>query len=311
MESHEVLGNNLDNDDFLQQLLLSAGQDGAVPGQSINKDAPNAKSVAPVPGFCLKTKFEGRDEKAFINVCQSDQLPKPLPITDEKLAEIIQAMEADDEPSGEFRVPMSLGEPHAEVDNSGHGCTAYDVVVHPDFLTEVNQRQMLLGFFIGIVLQGLEHKYNIELNRQWKILKNRRFVGTLPEQRVRASSKPLIMEMNSEENHNSVHSQSSQKKSFKDKPVEKRGKAPEFTILAEPPSGHPDFLVAEIQLPDVRSAASLTLDLGEDRILLETRSDIYFLDIYLPYNIDQDDCGSQFNKKTKVLTITMPVQPKY
>jgi hypothetical protein len=49
------------------------------------------------------------------------------------------------------------------------------------------------------------------------------------------------------------------------------------------------------------------LDIGEDRIVLNTRSGIYFLDIFLPFNLNQDECGAQFDKKTQVLTITMPV----
>jgi len=47
-------------------------------------------------------------------------------------------------------------------------------------------------------------------------------------------------------------------------------------------------------------AASLTLDIGEDRILLETRSNVYRLDIYLPFLLLQDDCTAQFNRGTKV-----------
>ena len=44
----------------------------------------------------------------------------------------------------------------------------------------------------------------------------------------------------------------------------------------------------------------MTLDIGEDRILLETRSNVYLLDIFLPFNIVQEEVGAQFNKKTKV-----------
>jgi len=47
-------------------------------------------------------------------------------------------------------------------------------------------------------------------------------------------------------------------------------------------------------------AASLTLDIGEDRILLETRSNVYHLDIYLPFLLIQADCVAQFNRRTKV-----------
>jgi len=47
-------------------------------------------------------------------------------------------------------------------------------------------------------------------------------------------------------------------------------------------------------------AASLTLDIGEDRLLLETRSNVYRLDIYLPFLLIQADCVAQFNRRTKV-----------
>lgn len=50
-------------------------------------------------------------------------------------------------------------------------------------------------------------------------------------------------------------------------------------------------------------ASSLTLDIGEDRLLLQTRSNTYLLDIYFPYNVIQEDCGAQFDRKSKVNAI--------
>ena len=55
-----------------------------------------------------------------------------------------------------------------------------------------------------------------------------------------------------------------------------------------------------------KSAASLELDVGEDRILLQTRSNVYHLDIWLPQNIVQEECGAQFNRQTKVKHIQPP-----
>lgn len=52
------------------------------------------------------------------------------------------------------------------------------------------------------------------------------------------------------------------------------------------------------------------LDIGEDRILLGTRSGLYHLDIYLPFQMNEEECGAQFDKKTKLLTITIPVIQK-
>jgi len=49
-----------------------------------------------------------------------------------------------------------------------------------------------------------------------------------------------------------------------------------------------------------KTAKTLTLDLSPDRIVLSTRSNIYFLDIWLPIEIDPDECGAQFDKATHV-----------
>lgn len=54
----------------------------------------------------------------------------------------------------------------------------------------------------------------------------------------------------------------------------------------------------------------MTLDIGEDRILLATRSGLYHLDLFLPYNLKPEECGAQFDRKSRILTITMPVQNK-
>ena len=60
-------------------------------------------------------------------------------------------------------------------------------------------------------------------------------------------------------------------------------------------SGHYRFLLKQ------KAANSLTLDIGEDRILLETRANVYHLDIFLPYDLIQEECGAQFDRKSKVI----------
>ncbi|KAK2153126.1 hypothetical protein LSH36_306g03003 [Paralvinella palmiformis] len=291
------------DDKLLQSLLIKASQEGdGILSDQIGSAPVSAthKVVVPKPGFCLKFKDDTKGEKIFINVCQADNLPQPDNISDEELLKILDS----DDPSG-FRVPMSIGEPHAEVDKGGKGCTAYDIVVHPNFLTRIQNSEVMLGFFITICIEGLEAKYNITLNRKWTILKNKKFIGSLPEQNIRTQSKPLIQDLSGESplGRSPLISEVSDTK----QPPVVKGPPPPYTIIQEPPEGHPDFLVAEMHLPKVKSAATLTLDVGEDRILLETRSNIYHLDIYLPYDILQEECAAQFNNKTKILTLTMPV----
>lgn len=46
-----------------------------------------------------------------------------------------------------------------------------------------------------LVFDGLENKYEITLSREFKILKNRKAIGSLKVQNVRNKSTPVIMEM--------------------------------------------------------------------------------------------------------------------
>jgi len=119
-------------------------------------------------------------------------------------------------------------------------------------------------------------------------------MGPLTDQYIRARAKPFIVEVDQEAEQS--------------KPIIDRGSIPEFKIVREPFEGDPNFLIMDIQLPKVKSSKTLSLDIGTDRIVLSTRSNVYYLDIWLPIDIDSDECGAQFDKATQILTITMPVK---
>lgn len=61
----------------------------------------------------MKTLSEPGKQKIFVNICQSNSVPLPPELSREELVELLQS----EDPSG-YRVPMSLGEPHTEIDNS-------------------------------------------------------------------------------------------------------------------------------------------------------------------------------------------------
>lgn len=288
--------------ELYQQILMKAVQE----GQSQIPENPESKQIKPQPGFCVKTKTA--DDKLFINICKSDQIPSPPDISEEELIKILES----DEPSS-YRIPMSLGEPHAEIDNSGNGCTAYDVAISSEFYNKVKKNKLFMEFLMTIVLEGLENKYNVELSRDWKMLKNKKFFGSVSEQNIRTKSRPLIQEMDSTTISSSLSSRENENNAYTQKnlmsEIQRSAETPKYTIFAEPRDGNPSFLVAEISLPKVTSVRSLLLDLGEDRIVLWARPELYHLDIYIPYDILQEESGAQFNRSTKVLTVTMPVKP--
>lgn len=66
-----------------------------------------------MPGMCVKTSSVSDKQKVFLNICQSQAVPPPPHLSQEAL---VKLLESEDPTS--YRVPMSLGEPHTEVDNS-------------------------------------------------------------------------------------------------------------------------------------------------------------------------------------------------
>ncbi|KAJ8402543.1 hypothetical protein AAFF_G00366260 [Aldrovandia affinis] len=198
---------------------------------------PDSRVVRPEPGMCVKTISLPEAQKIFVNICQSPVVPPPPHLSKEELLELLQS----DDPTA-YRVPMSLGEPHTEIDNNSQGCTAYDVVINNAFFQRCQEDPLFLQFVIAVSFEGLENKYKVELSREWKVLKNRKFLGSVSEQNIRTKSKPTIQEM---------------------RPMDSdiaptQAKCPEFCLLVEPPVGDPQYLIAQIQLPGVSSSRSLT-----------------------------------------------------
>uniref|UniRef100_A0A673G061 PIH1 domain-containing protein 1 n=1 Tax=Sinocyclocheilus rhinocerous TaxID=307959 RepID=A0A673G061_9TELE len=255
-------------EELYQQLLLQTMG-------KVQSESPPSKVIRPQPGMCVKTSSMPDKKKVFLNICQSQAVPPPPHLSQEALVELLES----EDPTS-YRVPMSLGEPHTEVDNSSQGCTVYDVVINDEFFQKCQKDTLFQQFLIAVSLEGLENKYNLELSRDVTILKNRKFMGSIAEQNIRAKSKPIIQEIDSN---------------------------PEFSLLVEPPSGNVEHLIAEILLPGVISACSLVLDLGEDRLVLNARSSLFHLDIFFPLLIDQENSVAQFNTNTQTLTVTMPV----
>ncbi|XP_044526942.1 PIH1 domain-containing protein 1 [Gracilinanus agilis] len=236
---------------------------------------PDSQQIQPKPGFCVKTRSP--EGKVFINVCQSDSIPAPADLSEQELLCVLEGDQAA------FRIPMSLGEPHAELDRGGNGCTAYDVAINSDFYKKLRSNDFFLEFFVMVAMEGLEDKYGTQLNREWRLLKYRPFLGSISQQNIRTQSQsrpPTIQELGD---------------GTEDLPLRLWLEAP-------------DLLLAEVVLPKVTSARELSLQLGGDRLILGAPGAPYHMDIFVPHDIDQEQCRAAFNQKSKTLMISMPLQ---
>lgn len=183
-----LLENKSDHDEngLLQEFMNMYG---GSTGTAESEDSKSYKSVQPSAEFCIKTK-SAKGEKVFLNICAADHIPSPKDITDKELVDLLES----DDPS-RFRVPMSLGEPHTEVDKSGKGCTAYDIAISQSFCTKIKTNDLFMGFFMSVIMEGLDNKYELKLSHEWVKLKNKKGMGAIQTQHIRTESKPWIMEM--------------------------------------------------------------------------------------------------------------------
>jgi hypothetical protein len=44
-------------------------------------------------------------------------------------------------------------------------CVAYDVCINPGFFEKIKQNAKFMGFFMSLVIDGLEEKYSLRLDR--------------------------------------------------------------------------------------------------------------------------------------------------
>ncbi|XP_006748722.1 PIH1 domain-containing protein 1 isoform X1 [Leptonychotes weddellii] len=261
-----------------EELLLQASKE----LQQAQTSRPESTQIQPQPGFCIKTNSS--EGKVFINICHSPSIPPPADVTEDELLQMLEEDQAG------FRIPMSLGEPHAELDAKGQGCTAYDVAVNSDFYRRMQNSDFLRELVVTIAREGLEDKYSLQLNPEWRMLKNRPFLGSISQQNIRSQQRPRIQEMGNLYTPDSLR-------------PEERHEKPHLNLWLEAP----DLLLAEIDLPKLDGALGLSLEIGENRLVMGGPQQLYHLDAYIPLRINSRESKAAFHRKRKQLMVAMPL----
>ncbi|EDQ84947.1 uncharacterized protein MONBRDRAFT_29760 [Monosiga brevicollis MX1] len=261
------------------QKLLQEVQASTSSEQQASKDFA---LVSPEPGFCVKTDME-HGGKVFINVCHSAQVPSPPSVSDEEISMAIANLD-----NSKFSIPMSAGGEHIEVDNAGKPCSVYDVIINSDVLTQLENRLGMRDFLLELVLSLLEAKHGLSLNREYKLMKRRKNMGSLQPQYCRVKKRKvaevgrpmkLMEELEAEAEAGS------------DQP-ELAGETPRHRLTKEPEE-NPEFLILEVETPGL--------------LRLHARPNVYFLHLDLPTPVIATEVSAQFNRRTATLTVVMPV----
>ncbi|XP_020807940.1 PIH1 domain-containing protein 1-like [Drosophila serrata] len=303
-------------EDNINQFFGGANPDG---GSSQQKPPPrDSLIVQPTPGICVKSFKVNSNEKFFINVCQAPEVPAPEDVTEEELIAILESPTP-----GSFRVPMSISEPRHTKDRSDKTVDVCDIAINPKFLVKIQKSQLFNNFFLQIVAEAMSEKYNIQINMQKTItLNNRKFIGTLVSHRVRNDDVKRAQPGSGEAIAGRELAAGTSDKSGKlVQEINEKDAAAIKNIFRSTGGGHElkyklrarvredivDEIHAEIYLPNCVSSQEVNLDVGEDRILVESQKHGYVFDKFVNYRLQQDRAQALFDKTSKMLQIRIPV----
>jgi len=286
---------SLNNDPSLLPMFRQGDQKKLLPEPELPSIA-----VVPDPGMCIKTK-NVKGEKVFINVCRVHAIPPPKPISEEALQDIITSEDYD----SDYRVPMSLGAPRTEKDKSGHDCYACDVAVNTVWYEETMVDSLTFTtFLVTVAMEGHCNKYGdvCNLDRQnWSILRNKRYMGKPQRHTIQQRANATKIEELSGNTNDFIKPLASSKPLIT--PIREQ---PAFILLKNPPeSDLPNEIVATIQVPKLITKSEMSLEMGEDRLVL--LSDAYTLDIFLPFDLNPNTSLAEFHREKRELTVKMKV----
>ncbi|KAJ3174723.1 PIH1 domain-containing protein 1 [Geranomyces variabilis] len=278
----------------------AAGSSGADSLLAAAADAIPSTSLVPEPGFVVKTQnLETVGDwpvglKVFINVCHSPHVPAPPLATDD---EIRAALNAEDHAA--YKVPLSLSSPKADRDKSGKTCLVFDACVHTGPLEKAKADFDFKLFLIILALEWVEEKHKLKLSREFTLPKLKA-KGRLSKHIIRRAKRPIIAEVAP----SSLSLPTAAAKASSKASPPRSLPQPEYDIICEPPAGPPEYIVVRVRLPDLKTMGTATLDVEARRLLLEV-PDAYSLDAPLPAVIDTREGGAQFDRATRVLTVTL------
>lgn len=140
--------------------------------------------TVPEPAFCIKATDETGKKKVFINVCKSEAIAEPMPLSP------AEAEESGIQEAGhQFRVPISIGPLRADKDKSGKPAFVYDIAVNPMAIAKGDADPEFKRLLCALCLYGLKQKHETDLNVDEYKTPNIKVKGKPVVQRVRVQKK--------------------------------------------------------------------------------------------------------------------------
>lgn len=288
----------------------------------------NVQFVHPKPHHVLKTSLNGK-EKCFINICSNAVIDKP----------VCKAGRGQGGRVGQhWSLPYSLVPGRLDRESKGNKCTIYDVVFHPDTLYIAGKNSRLMELVNSTATQAVEDAFKVTLDQiNAKILKIpykgvphpaviRKPIPGHPEKEKASPFEEFhpIQCPDTTPNQELKTATAVPPQDFRTSPsAPEQPVKPHYTIKYRSqvdlqdyrcsrdsaPSPRPKEIVITVDLPLIKSAGDIDLNVTKRNLVLESRRPEYRLELQLSYPVDDDKGDAKFYKAKKQLTLTLPVLP--
>ncbi|KAF9584316.1 hypothetical protein BGW38_006890 [Lunasporangiospora selenospora] len=308
----------------LAENYLQASQ---VPKQAMAK-------FTPVPGFVIETTMTEdwngigsaknstpfpKDSHVFINVCSSDQLPKPPRATE---AEIQKAINAEEDAT--YQVPFQISSPREYQRAGQKGYLVVDACINSDPYKRAEKDFDFKLYIMELAMEWVEEKCRIKLSRNFE-LPGIRSKDALPERSVLLPKPSAIQEVEG----SPVKPEKIKATSADDRQKSSTGRTDkEVGVFHVPTGGKTDIdlntrlmpcprgtlgIIVEVDLPNHNDASGVTLDVVlPDKLVLHSKSrglEIdqgreYHAEVDMPNEpLDPNSIRAVFNKKRGILRV--------
>lgn len=298
----------------------------------------DVKFINPTAGYVLKTSCDGK-EKCFLNICTSTEVGQPS----------CKPSMQNSSKGMNWSVPHSLSQPREDTDKSGKKCMVYDVVFHPDTCHMAEKNSKFHQMIENIALDAVERNFSVTLDKvnvkrpkmkykgmpQMSIIrvpKNDAKPSTIPQDPNDPLAFPYPPNKNGYSKSNSSdkmkdnqNSSTTQNKVGENSDVKEEFVEPKYNFVHRGyfdiknyytmsdqtvTSTRPRELLLNIELPLLRSAEPLELEISENRVYLECTKPVkYKLDLKLPFPVDDTKGCAKFEKNKNRLVVTLEVLP--
>ncbi|KAJ8917614.1 hypothetical protein NQ315_000097 [Exocentrus adspersus] len=281
--------------------------------------------IHPKPGYVIKTSVNG-NRKAFINICSNDHIRKPSSSPTVR----------EGEKGLSWALPHSLSPPREDLDNKGVRCQVFDVVFHPDTLHLAEKNKTFRSMVNNAALEAVESNFDVSLDKKNLKFPKLNYKGMPHASVIRKPSETKPVERLPEEKElfDKIYSQAPDVNSSPSKKPKKLSKKSvedtssyttpkyvikhrshidiqEFTEHKESKinAAIPKELIVEINLPLLKSAVDITLDVTEKTVQLVSEQPAkYKLSLTLPYRVNESIGDAKFDRDSKKLVIVLPVR---